>query len=588
MINSYKEDEKSVDKPKIVTIARLLKYLFEYKGRIFIVLLLMGFGTCVQLINPLFFEAAVDKYIMPKDLHGFIRLIILAAVLNLGLVLAIKLRMLLMAKTSNQVILKIREQLYTHIQTLDLNFFDSRPIGKILARITGDVNSLRDIMENCVTTLIPELITVIAVGVIMFTKNWRLALASLFSLPPMMLGIWIISKKSHNYWQVFRKKQSNMSAFVNEDFSGIKIVHSFNAQKETNATFRSIIGEYRGAFVKAVRWSDAYWSVIDLCWSLGTMAMYYVGIKVIGVTDVSIGTYIAFGTYIGMFWQPIMNLSQFYNQLVTTVSGAERVFEILDTKAKLVDKENAVEMPQIKGNVKFDNVTFSYTGKENVLENVNFDIVAGKTVALVGPTGAGKSTIVNLISRFYDVNEGAVLIDGYDIRDVTIKSLRTQMGVMTQDNFIFSGTIKDNIRYGKLDATEEEIIAAAKVVHAHEFIEKMEKGYDTELTSRGGELSKGQGQLVAFARTMLSDPRILILDEATSSIDTKTEQLIQKGIAALLKGRTSFVIAHRLSTIQNADIIFVVDEKNILEAGTHEELLAKKGKYWKLVEDAKA
>ena len=588
MINSYKEDEKSVDKPKIVTIARLLKYLFEYKGRIFIVLLLMGFGTCIQLINPLFFEAAVDKYIMPKDLHGFIRLIILAAVLNLGLVLAIKLRMLLMAKTSNQVILKIREQLYTHIQTLDLNFFDSRPIGKILARITGDVNSLRDIMENCVTTLIPELITVIAVGVIMFTKNWRLALASLFSLPPMMLGIWIISKKSHNYWQVFRKKQSNMSAFVNEDFSGIKIVHSFNAQKETNATFRSIIGEYRGAFVKAVRWSDAYWSVIDLCWSLGTMAMYYVGIKVIGVTDVSIGTYIAFGTYIGMFWQPIMNLSQFYNQLVTTVSGAERVFEILDTKAKLVDKENAVEMPQIKGNVKFDNVTFSYTGKENVLENVNFDIVAGKTVALVGPTGAGKSTIVNLISRFYDVNEGAVLIDGYDIRDVTIKSLRTQMGVMTQDNFIFSGTIKDNIRYGKLDATEEEIIAAAKVVHAHEFIEKMEKGYDTELTSRGGELSKGQGQLVAFARTMLSDPRILILDEATSSIDTKTEQLIQKGIAALLKGRTSFVIAHRLSTIQNADIIFVVDEKNILEAGTHEELLAKKGKYWKLVEDAKA
>jgi len=588
MMNSYKEDEKSVDKPKIVTIARLLKYLLKYKGRISIVLLLMGFGTFVQLVNPLFFEAAVDKYIMPKDLQGFIRLVILAAVLNLGLVLAIKLRMLLMAKTSNQVILGIREELYTHIETLDLNFFDSRPIGKILARITGDVNSLKDIMENCVTTLIPELITVIAVGVIMFTKNWRLALASLFSLPPMMIGVWVISKKSHNYWQLFRKKQSNMSAFVNEDFSGMKIIHSFNAQKETNATFRTIIGEYRGAFVKAVKWADAYWSVIDLCWSLGTMAMYYVGIKVIGVTDVSIGTYIAFGTYIGMFWQPIMNLSQFYNQLVTTVSGAERVFEILDTEPKLVDKEDAVEMPQIQGNVKFENVTFSYTGKENVLEKVNFDIVAGKTVALVGPTGAGKSTIVNLISRFYDVQEGAVLIDGYDIRDVTIDSLRTQMGVMTQDNFIFSGTIRDNIRYGKLDATEDEIIAAAKVVHAHEFIEKMEKGYDTELTSRGGELSKGQGQLVAFARTMLSDPRILILDEATSSIDTKTEQLIQKGIAALLKGRTSFVIAHRLSTIQNADIIFVVDEKNILEAGTHEELLAKKGKYWKLVEDAKA
>lgn len=588
MANAYNQDEQSVDKAKIVTIARLLRYLLKYKRRILMVLLLMGFGTAVQLINPLFFEAAVDKYIMPKDLPGFIKLIIVAATLNLLLVLAIKIRMLLMAKTSNNVIMEIRESLYAHIQTLDLNFFDSRPTGKILARITGDVNSLKDILENCVTTLIPELITVIAVGVIMFTKNWKLACASLFSLPPMFVGVWLISTKSHGYWQVFRKKQSNMSAFVNEDFSGMKIIHSFNAQKETNATFVKIIGEYRSSFVNAVKWSDAYWSVIDMCWSLGTMAMYYVGIKVMGVDNVSIGTYIAFGTYIGMFWQPIMNLSQFYNQLVTTVSGAERVFEIMDTEAKLTDKEDASPMPEIQGNVKFDNVTFSYTGDTNVLENVSFDIEAGKTVALVGPTGAGKSTIVNLISRFYDVQGGAVLIDGHDIRDVTIESLRSQMGIMTQDNFIFSGTIKDNIRYGKLDATDEEIIAAAKVVHAQDFIEKMEKGYDTELTSRGGELSNGQRQLVAFARTMLSNPRILILDEATSSIDTKTEQMIQKGIAALLKGRTSFVIAHRLSTIQNADIIFVVDEKSILEAGTHEELVAKKGKYWKLVEDAKA
>lgn len=312
------------------------------------------------------------------------------------------------------------------------------------------------------------------------------------------------------------------------------------------------------------------------------MALYLVGVMIIGFDGVSIGTYIAFGSYVGMFWQPIMNLSNFYNQFVNAASGAERIFEILDTEAEVTDKENAEIMPEIKGEVAFDSVTFSYDGTKNVLNNVSFSVKPGETIALVGPTGAGKSTIINLLSRFYDIQEGKITIDSHDISEVQLNTLRTQMGIMTQDNYIFSGTIRENIAYGRLGATEEEIIAAAKAVHADDFICKLEKGYDTKLTARGGELSNGQRQLIAFARTMLSAPKILILDEATSSIDTKTELLVQSGIASMLKGRTSFVIAHRLSTIQNADRIFVIDDGKIIESGSPAQLLEKKGAYWNL------
>jgi len=312
------------------------------------------------------------------------------------------------------------------------------------------------------------------------------------------------------------------------------------------------------------------------------MALYMAGVMLLGIDNVSIGTYIAFGSYVGMFWQPIMNLSNFYNQFVNAASGAERIFEIIDTEPKVVSAPDAPAMPVIKGDVEFNNVTFGYKEDIDVLKNVDFTVKQGETIALVGPTGAGKSTVVNLVSRFYDVKDGSIKIDGKDIREVELDSLRTQMGVMTQDNYIFSGTIRDNIMYGKLDATEEEMIAAAKAVHAHDFISQLEKGYDTELTARGGELSNGQRQLVAFARTMLSNPHILILDEATSSIDTKTELLVQAGIASMLEGRTSFVIAHRLSTIQNADRIFVIDKGGIIESGTPSELMEKKGEYYKL------
>ena len=581
-INSYKEDEQLSQSSKGRTLLRMLSYLLAYKKEIILVLFIMAFCVVVSLLNPLIMEEAIDNYISRGDIPGLVRLIAFAAVLNLLMVGGIKLRMYIMAKMCNSILVTIRQELYTHIQTLDLQFFDSRPTGKILARIIGDINSLKDVMNNFVTTLIPEFITVIAVAVIMFIKNPGLAAASLCSLPFLMICVWLIEYYSHKKWQDFRKKSSNLNAFIHEDISGMRIIQSFSAEEETSQTFDVLLEEHRSSFIRAVRLADGMGSVIDLSWGVGIAALYFVGIRIIGAENVSIGTFLAFGSYIGMFWNPILNLSNFYNQIITNIAAAERVFEILDTSAGITDAENVSQIPPIHGQVSFSHVSFAYEKDIKVLNDVSFDIKPGETIALVGPTGAGKTTIVNLISRFYDVQEGIVSIDGFDVKKVSIESLRRQMGIMTQDNFLFTGTIRDNIRYGKLDATDDEIIAAAKAVHAHDFISRLPKGYDTELSERGGGLSVGQKQLLAFARTMVSQPNILILDEATSSIDTQTELLVQEGIDALLEGRTSFVIAHRLSTIQKADRIFVIDNGGIVEEGTAKELIAKKGAYYRL------
>ena len=581
-VNSYRKDEEHIEKSKRETLIRLFSYLLEYKLQIIGVLLLMGYCVAISLVNPLIIETAIDRYIGGGDYPGLIKLLLFALGINLLVVFAVKLRMYIMAKICNQILVKIRQELYSHIQTLDFQFFDSRPTGKILSRIIGDINSLKDVLSNCVTTLIPDFLTVVAVVVIMFVKNPALAAASLLSTPLMAFGTIYIELKAHPRWQVFRKKSSNLNAFIHEDMSGIRVIQSFAAQDETENTFDEMTKEHRGAFIHAVRMSDAFGSVIDFSWGLGCICLYFTGIVLLGVEHVTLGTFLAFGTYINMFWQPINNLSNFYNQIITNIAGAERIFEILDTEPEITDAKDVTEIPEIVGSVEFTDVSFAYDGDHKVLDEVSFRIRPGETIALVGPTGAGKTTIVNLISRFYDVQKGTVRIDGYDVKKVSIESLRKQMGIMTQDNFLFSGTIRDNIRYGKLDATDEQIEAAAKAVSAHDFIMKLPKGYETELSERGGGLSIGQRQLIAFARTMLSAPKILILDEATSSIDTQTEVLVQQGIEHLLAGRTSFVIAHRLSTIKKADRIFVIDRGKIVEEGNSEELLQRKGAYYQL------
>ena len=581
-INTVKQDEKSSASKKSITLFRLFRYLVSYTGIISVVLVIMLATIGINLVNPLILERAINVNIVNKDTEGLLQLGIIAVVLNLFLILLIKLRMYLMAKLSNDVLLRIRQELYTHIQTLGFHFFDSRPTGKILARIIGDVNSLKDVLSNSVTTLIPDFLTIVSVVVIMFIKHPTLAACSLCTLPLMAVGVYFVQSRAHKGWQVFRKKSSNLNAFIHEDISGMKAVQSFCAEDETRETFDVLLGEHRGSFIDAVRYADAFGPVVDFCWGFGSMALYYAGVRLAGGGEIAVGTIFAFATYISMFWQPLLNLSNYYNQLVTNIAGAERIFEILDTEPEITDAEDVVALPDVQGAITFEDVSFSYDENTHVLENVSFHVEPGETIALVGPTGAGKTTIVNLISRFYDIQSGTIRIDGHDLKSVSIESLREQMGVMTQDNFLFSGTVKDNIRYGKLNATDDEIVAAAKAVNAHDFIMKLEKGYDTELKERGAGLSVGQRQLLAFARTMVSMPKILILDEATSSIDTKTELMVQEGIEKLLAGRTSFVIAHRLSTIQKADRIFVIDKGGIEEQGTPAELMEKKGAYYRL------
>lgn len=581
-VNSFRNDEESSNIKKTTTLIRLFRYLLAYKRTIALVLLIMAGTITISLVNPLIMSRAVDVYVKNKDIDGLLKLGAFALVLNAILIVLIKLRMYLMSKMSNHVLLTIRQELYTHMQKLGFQFFDKLPTGKILSRVIGDVNSLKNVLSNSVTTLIPDFITLVTVIIIMLSINYRLALASFISLPLLIGGLWYIETHCHKKWQLHRKKSSNLNAYVHENISGIRVIQSFHAEEEALSTFDELQKENASSFFNAVLLNDTFGPLVDICWAISTVSLYFVGIKVIGIAHVSVGVLLAFTNYTKMFWQPISNLSNFYNQLITNISGAERIFEVLDTEPDIKDSDTVTTLPEIKGDIQFKHVSFSYDNNVKVLNDINFHVKPGETIALVGPTGAGKTTIVNLISRFYDIQQGTITVDGYDLTKVSIQSLREQMGIMTQDNFLFSGTIKDNIRYGKLDATDEEIIAAAKAVNAHDFIMKMEKGYDTELKERGSGLSIGQKQLLAFARTMVSMPKILILDEATSSIDTHTELLVQQGIESLLQGRTSFVIAHRLSTIQKADRIFVVEDGKIAESGTPEELLAQRGFYYNL------
>lgn len=585
-VNSIRQDEQQIHMSKKTILVRLYSYMTVYKKELLAVGGLMAVTVAISLISPLFIERAVDVHVAGRDVKGLLFLGAAAFFCYLVFMAGTRLRMLFMARITNQVLKTIREELYAHIQTLSFDFFDSRPTGKILARVIGDVDSLKEMLSDSITQLIPEFITVVGVAMIMVAKNAQLALAALITLPFLAAGMFLIMTVSHRRWQSYRRKTSNLNAFIHEDMSGIRVIQSFAAEEETKKDFYQLSQETRDSYIHAVRLADCFGPLVDLTWGVGGFLLYYIGIQVVGVENVGVGTFLAFSTYLGMFWNPIRNLASFYNKLVTNLSAAERIFDIMDTPAKITDRQDARPLPPIKGAVEFRNVTFSYLDEpeKRVLEHVSFRVEPGQTIALVGPTGAGKTTIVNLISRFYDVQQGKIYIDDYEIRDVTMKSLRQQMGVMTQDNFLFTGTIRENICYGRPEASEEEMVEAAKAVNAHEFIVKLENGYDTRISERGAQLSVGQRQLLAFARTMISDPRILILDEATSSIDTHTELLVQEGIRKLLENRTSFVVAHRLSTIRNADRIFVIDNRGILEDGSHEELMEKKGAYYQLYE----
>lgn len=579
--NSIRQDEDINDISNKDLIIRLFSYLKPYKLKVFFILILLIYVMICGLLNPYLMKIAIDKYISVKNLQGLIFIAIIMFLLNFLSMLASRASIRMMSRVTNKVLLKIRQQLYEHIQKLSFSFFDNRPVGKVLARVIGDVNSLQELFSTSLTSFIPEILTLICVTFIMFYMNFKLALVSIVVLPFLSIALFSVETIARSRWQNYRRKRSNLNAYTHEDFSGIRVIKGFAEEEKTSRNFLLFTKDMMNSFVKAVRLNDSFWPIVTLSSGIGTVLVFGYGISLIKSGSITIGTMVAFISYISMFWRPIINISNFYNTLITNFAAGERIFEILDIKPDIINIKDDI-MPKIKGTVEFKNLTFSYNDDTTILNNLNFKIIPGETVALVGPTGSGKTTIVNLISRFYDATKGDVLIDGKNIKNFTIESLRSQMGIMLQDTFLFSSTIRENIRYGKLDATDEEIMAAAKSANAHDFIMNLEKGYDTEVNERGSRLSVGQRQLISFARALLANPRILILDEATSNIDTYTEKLVQEGIQKLLIGRTSFVIAHRLSTIRNADRIMVIDNGNIAEAGTHRELMKLKGLYYDL------
>lgn len=580
--NTVNQDEKVVSLKGKEIFTRLFKYMKPYRLKIVGILFLMLVVTGVGLLSPILLKIAIDNFIGAKNVKGLALIGGVLIGLNLISMYASKFATFNMNKTTHNILRTIRQELYEHIQKLSFSFFDERPVGKILARVVGDVNSLSELFNKSVTTVIPQVLTLVFVTAIMFSMNVKMALVAMAMLPPLVLGLTIIMVFSRKRWQVFRQKRSNLNGFTHESFSGMKIIQNFTFEKESSKRFNNSVGDMRTGFINAVRLNDWLWPIVEVSFGASTLIVFLVGANLARQGAVTIGTITAFISYTSMFWRPILNLAAYYNNLITNFAAAERIFEIMDVKPGIDELESADIMPKIKGRVEFENVSFSYEKDTQVLHNVSFKIKPGENIALVGPTGAGKTTITSLISRFYDATEGRVLIDGRDVSKVNLNSLRSQMGVMLQDTFLFSDSIKENIRYGKLDATDDEITAAAKAVNAHDFIMKLEKGYDTQVNERGSRLSVGQRQLISFARALLANPRILILDEATSNIDTATEILVQKGINKLLAGRTSFVIAHRLSTIRDCDKIMVIDEGHIVEARTHEELLKLRGAYYKL------
>jgi ATP-binding cassette subfamily B protein len=582
--NKYDIDESLEDSYDFKQLKRLGKYVKPHMGAMVGIMILMLVTSALGMLFPYFLKLVMDTYVPNKDFKHII--ILGAATLGIAIftAVALKVKIRIMTDVGQGIVHDLRSDIFHHVQELPFSFFDARPHGKIQVRIVNYVNNLSDILSNGLVNTITDLCSLIFIIIFMFYLNRPLTLVVLCGLPIFIVYVFALKKRQRRAWRIQSNKQSNLNAYISESINGIRVTQSFVRENENIKIFDNLSGAYRKAWMHAVKTSFLMGPFVQIISTATMVAVYVLGIHWIqtGYSAVTVGTLIAFTAYISRFWQPINTLADFINNLLTAVSYVERIFETIDTPVNVKDSVGAKAMPPIVGKVEYKNICFSYDEGVRVLDNINFTVAAGESIAIVGPTGAGKSTLVNLLSRFYNPDSGQILVDGTDIQTVTIKSLRTQMGVMMQDSFIFKGTIMDNIRYGNMEATDEQVMEAAKTVCAHDFIMQMENGYQTEVNERGTRLSAGQRQLISFARALLADPKILILDEATSSIDTETEILLQHGLNKLLKNRTSFIIAHRLSTIKNCGTIFYVDHGKIVEHGAHYELMAKQGEYYTL------
>ena len=571
-------------------LKRVVHYIGRHKWKMLSALLLSAIASVIGLLSPKITEYVINTIVPGRDVPMLlVMLLVYVAIICISIAFTV-IRSRTMAFVSQDIIYDIRKDLFAHLQRLPFSYYDSRPAGKILVRVINYVNSVSDILSNGIINSIIEIINIAFIVVFMYITEPTLATIIVAGLPVFLAIIVIIKPRQRKAWQNQSNKNSNYNAYIAESIDGVRVSQLFARQEVNCSIMQRLATACRAAWMKAIYVSNTVWLSSAIITQVVFTLMYYAAVYWLGGdpgSAIAFGTILAMGQYLNRFWQPITNLANIYNSFVNNLAYLERIFETMDEPVVVDDKPGAETLPAITGEVDFEKVTFGYEEGQTVLENVDLHVKAGESIALVGPTGAGKSTVVNLLCRFYNLRSGRILLtdeDGkqHDISEATLHSLRTQLGIMLQDSFIFTGTLLDNIRYGRLDATDEEVREAARIVRADDFIREMPEGYKTTVNERGSSLSQGQRQLVAFARTLLSDPRILILDEATSSIDTKTEKLLQDGIQAMLRGRTSFIIAHRLSTIKTCDRILYIGNRGIMEAGSHDELMAKKGHYYEL------
>ncbi|WP_433946506.1 ABC transporter ATP-binding protein [Paenibacillus sp. SN-8-1] len=582
----YKDDD-AIDKAfDWKQFRRLFSYMRPYAKQLLpLIILMMVLGTITKLTVPYLTSLAIDKAIVKE---GSLKLlyIITASVILLYLIqwAANAYRIKYTNIIGQRVIYDLRSDLFRHIQKLSFNFYDKRPAGSVLVRVTNDVNSLQDLFTNGVVNLMIDCVQLLGIVIILLLVNWKLGLAVMVTVPIMFFISTKLRQTIRIAWQVVRTKNSRINSHLNESIQGIRVTQAYTQEQENMNYFDVMNKDSKKSWDKASAMNQMFGPLIEITGGIGSFILFWLGAYLIQSGEITIGLLVAFSNYVGNFWDPINRLGQMYNQLLVAMASSERIFEFIDEQPSVADKPDARPIPAIHGNIHFDHVVFEYEKGRPALKGINLQVKAGQSVALVGHTGSGKSTIINLVSRFYDITEGRITIDGHDIRDVTLQSLRSQIGIVLQDTFIFSGTIRDNIRFGRLDATDEDVEAAARAVDAHDFITQLPGGYETEVEERGSALSMGQRQLLSFARALLANPRILILDEATASIDTETELKIQEALKVLLKDRTSFIVAHRLSTIRHADHIVVLDHGEIKEEGNHDQLMKQQGIYSGLIE----